>query len=66
MRVRFGPGTEVRVDNGATFVKSEIYSGTGRMAEKANLFWSSLTDVSPAKRWYAKGINRPRSCENAC
>ncbi|WP_175787435.1 hypothetical protein [Burkholderia anthina] len=47
-----GLPVEVRFDRGATFVKGEIYAGNGLMAEKANLFWSSLTDLNPPKRWY--------------
>lgn len=38
--------------NGSTFVKAEIYAGQGPIAEKANEFWSSLTDVTPPHRWY--------------
>lgn len=33
-------------------VKAEIYQGEGRMVEKANFFWDSITKVSPAVRWY--------------
>jgi hypothetical protein len=47
-----GLPVDVRVDGAATFVKGEIYSGTGKMAEKANMFWSSVTDIQPAKKWW--------------
>lgn len=36
----------------ATFVKSEIYSGTGPAAEKANMVWASMTELNPPQRWY--------------
>jgi len=42
----------VRAEEGVTFVKGEIKTGEGPAALKANLFWSSLTDVSPPERWY--------------
>lgn len=40
------------VEVNGTLVKGEIYKGEGRLAEKANMFWSSLTEISPPKRWY--------------
>lgn len=47
-----GRPTEVRVSGSATMVKGEIYSGNGPAADRANQFWSSLTEVSPPQRWY--------------
>ncbi|HCE08560.1 MAG TPA: hypothetical protein DEQ40_08160, partial [Oxalobacteraceae bacterium] len=47
-----GQPVEVRQDGGSTFVKASIFSGDGPAAEKANLFWSSITDLSPPARWY--------------
>jgi hypothetical protein len=47
-----GKPVDVRIEKGSTFVKGEIHSGTGPMAEKANAFWSSLMDVTPPHRWY--------------
>lgn len=47
-----GVPVDVRISAGETFVKGEIYSGEGPMAHKANLFWSSITDINPPKRWY--------------
>jgi hypothetical protein len=47
-----GRPVEVRADGETTFVKGEIYKGEGRLAEKANEFWDSLTKLSPPKRWY--------------
>ena len=36
----------------AVFVKGEIYRGDGPLADKANEFWASQTQLSPPKRWY--------------
>ena len=51
-RFEIGRPTEVRFDGGRTFVKGFIYQGTGEMAEEANKFWSSLTDLQPPMPWY--------------
>lgn len=47
-----GRPVEVKVSGGRTLVKGQIYSGTGPVAEKANQFWSSLTELTPPQRWY--------------
>lgn len=47
-----GRPVDVRIDGERTFVKGLIKSGTGLAAEKANLFWSSLTEVNPPEQWY--------------
>lgn len=47
-----GRPIDVSVKDGATFVKGQIYSGTGPAAERANSFWSSLTELNPPARWY--------------
>lgn len=47
-----GRPVDVAVRNGQTFVKGQVYSGSGPAAERANAFWSSLTDLSPPARWY--------------
>jgi hypothetical protein len=47
-----GKPVDVGQRRGSTFVKAEIYKGDGPAAEKANHFWSSLTDISPPARWY--------------
>lgn len=47
-----GVPVAVRIEGGTTFVKGQIKSGEGPAALKANLFWSSLTDVNPPERWY--------------
>lgn len=47
-----GRPEEIRFHGDKTFVKGVIYSGDGIAAEKANEFWSTLTDIQPPKRWY--------------
>lgn len=47
-----GRPAEVRFADGKTFVKGEIFSGEGPAADRANQFWSSLTEVNPPARWY--------------
>ena len=47
-----GRPVSVTVRDGRTFVKGQVYAGSGPAAEKANAFWSSLVDVSPPARWY--------------
>ncbi len=47
-------GFPVAVDIGdaRSFVKAQLFSGTGDLARNANMVWSSLTELSPPKRWY--------------
>jgi hypothetical protein len=47
-----GRPIDVRQDGKTTFVKAQIYSGTGPAADNANLFWSSITELNPPQRWY--------------
>lgn len=47
-----GRPTEIKFRDGKTMVKGIIYSGAGVAAEKANQFWSSLTEINPPKRWF--------------
>ena len=47
-----GQPLDVVQRGGTTFVKSRIYAGDGPAAERANYFWSSLTDINPPARWY--------------
>ncbi len=47
-----GRPVDVRQERGVTFVKAEIYAGNGPAAERANQFWSSLTEITPPARWY--------------
>lgn len=47
-----GRPVEARFADGRTFVKGEIFSGAGPAAERANQFWSSLTEINPPACWY--------------
>jgi len=47
-----GRPVDVRVDGNRTFVKGQIFSGSGPAADKANQFWNSITGVNPPQRWY--------------
>lgn len=47
-----GQPMDVAQRSGITFVKARIYSGQGPAAERANYFWSSITDIDPPARWY--------------
>lgn len=51
-RFEVGRPAEVRVDGGQTFVKAYVYQGDGKVAESANLFWHSLTSLTPPQQWY--------------
>lgn len=35
-----------------TFVKAELYQGSGPLAAKANQVWESMTGLNPPARWY--------------
>jgi hypothetical protein len=47
-----GRPVDVRVAGKQSFVKAEIFTGSGPMIEKANEFWSSITELRPPQRWY--------------
>lgn len=47
-----GRPTDIRFRGDETLVKGIIYSGEGVAAEKANQFWSSLTELNPPARWF--------------
>jgi len=52
MLFEIGQPLEINFRDGRTFVKGIIYQGGGPAAERANYFWSSLTDISPPQRWF--------------
>jgi hypothetical protein len=52
MLYEIGRPSEISFRDGRTFVKGFIYQGEGKAAERANYFWSSLTEVSPPAAWY--------------
>jgi len=43
---------DVQASPQRTFVKGEIFRGSGPTAECANMFWDSVTKLRPAQRWY--------------
>ena len=47
-----GQPVEVNVANKKVMVKGEIFQGEGDSAASANMFWDSLTKLTPAQRWY--------------
>lgn len=47
-----GRPVDINFRDSKTFVKGEVYSGTGSAADKANQFWSSLTELNPPARWF--------------
>ncbi len=47
-----GSPVNVHIDGTRSFVKAVIYQGDGRMAEKANMLWESITQLNPPKVWY--------------
>jgi hypothetical protein len=51
-KFEIGRPVAVKVDGKATFVKGQIFRGEGPIAERANMFWDSLTKLDPPQRWY--------------
>jgi hypothetical protein len=47
-----GHPLEVKQRGSSTFVKAEVFSGEGPIAEKANMLWTSVADLKPPQRWY--------------
>ncbi len=47
-----GLPVDVGQRDGSTFVKGELYRGTGPAAKRANQVWAGLTEVQPPQRWY--------------
>lgn len=43
---------DVSINDKRTFVKAQLFSGSGPLAKNANMVWSSLTELSPPARWY--------------
>ncbi|EJO7807615.1 hypothetical protein NUL63_004574 [Salmonella enterica] len=48
-----GIPVDVRFFKDQTWVKIQLYTGSGPTAEYAELFWSTLTEQTPPRRWYA-------------
>lgn len=47
-----GRPVDVAVRDGRTFVKGIIFQGNAAIANQANMFWDSLTQLVPPQRWY--------------
>ena len=54
-----GVPVETRVGGRSTFVKGRIYSGDTPLADRANMFWDSITKLNPPKKWYASVGGKP-------
>lgn len=47
-----GRPTAVRLDGDRTFVKAQLFEGSGELARNANMVWDSMTKINPPARWY--------------
>ncbi len=47
-----GRPVSVRIDGSRTFVKAQLYTGSGALAKNANMVWESMTTLNPPARWY--------------
>jgi hypothetical protein len=52
MSYEVGRPVAVDVKGEKTFVKAELYQGSGPLAEQANMVWESMTQLNPPARWY--------------
>lgn len=52
MSYEIGRPVDVAIRGEKTFVKAELYQGTGPLAEQANMVWESMTALNPPARWY--------------
>ncbi len=52
MNYEIGRPVDVTVDGQRTFVKAELYQGSGALADQANMVWESMTGLNPPARWY--------------
>lgn len=52
MSYEIGRPVAVDVKGEKTFVKAELYQGSGPLAEQANMVWESMTQLNPPARWY--------------
>ena len=42
-----GRPVAVRIEGKRTFVKAELYQGSGELARQANIVWEAMTDLNP-------------------
>ncbi len=47
-----GRPIDVAIKNNRTFVKAQLYQGSGELAANANMVWESMTALTPPARWY--------------
>lgn len=52
MAYEIGHPIEVKISGRETFVKAQLYRGDAPIAEKANMVWDSIANVTPPSRWY--------------
>ncbi|WP_201401980.1 hypothetical protein [Kaistia sp. 32K] len=47
-----GRPVDVTIRDNRTFVKAQLYRGSGPLARNANNVWESMTQLNPPARWY--------------
>lgn len=52
MSYEVGRPVDVTVRGDRTFVKAQLYKGSGELARNANMVWESMTQLNPPARWY--------------
>jgi len=52
MAYEVGRPVDVTVRDDRTFVKAQLYEGSGELAKNANMVWESMTALNPPARWY--------------
>lgn len=52
MSYEVGRPVDVTVRDDRTFVKAQLYEGSGELAKNANMVWESMTALNPPARWY--------------
>jgi hypothetical protein len=52
MSYEIGRPIDVAVKGERTFVKAQLYKGSGELAKNANMVWESMTAINPPARWY--------------
>lgn len=52
MSYEVGRPVDVTVRDNRTFVKAQLYKGSGELARNANMVWESMTQLQPPARWY--------------
>lgn len=52
MSYEVGRPVDVTIRGERTFVKAQLYKGSGDLARNANMVWESMTQLNPPARWY--------------